>query len=125
MRRTKHQTRELIARVFEVPLPISRHLAHDEQVAARIEATCRENAETLLEISGRTRERSKSNRSSTFDDTLLTFCPPGPDDRTDVQRSSSAGIVRAGETTSGADMVVAKGFEGANLRDYPARRGGV
>jgi hypothetical protein len=37
---------------------------------------------------------------------LFTFCPPGPDARTAVHRSSAAGMVSVGETTSGPDMRV-------------------
>src|SRR4051812_33393146 len=54
--------------------------------------------------SGRTAECSKSKRSSILEDTLLTFCPPGPEERTAVQRSSSAGIVNELEMKRGEDM---------------------
>jgi len=41
-----------------------------------------------------------SNRSSTAVATLLTFCPPGPDERTNRSSSSSSRIVMAGVTRS-------------------------
>src|SRR5690606_29195711 len=45
---------------------------------------------------------AKSKRSSTLLATLLTFCPPGPDDRAAVHASSASGITTAGETTRSA-----------------------
>src|SRR5690606_13506044 len=46
--------------------------------------------------SGKDGELAASKRSSTAVDTLLTFCPPGPDARTKRSTSSSSGIDRFG-----------------------------
>jgi hypothetical protein len=37
-------------------------------------------------------DRAASNRNSTALDTLFTFCPPGPDDRTNCSVSSQSSI---------------------------------
>src|SRR5689334_22056847 len=54
--------------------------------------------------SGRATVLSKSKVSSTFDDTLLTFCPPGPDARTAVHSRSLLGSVILSLMTSGVPM---------------------
>src|ERR1051325_6585884 len=41
-------------------------------------------------------ERRASKRSCTADDTLLTFCPPGPEERTKDSDSSDSSIVIVG-----------------------------
>src|SRR5579883_587450 len=39
---------------------------------------------------------ARSNRSCTAEATLLTFCPPGPDERTNENARSPAGMTRPG-----------------------------
>src|SRR5215813_11599730 len=51
---------------------------------------------------------ARSNRSSTFDATLLTFWPPGPDARTALHTRSAAGMTTPGRTTSGSFMTTAR-----------------
>jgi hypothetical protein len=45
---------------------------------------------------GSERERRTSKRSCTADDTLLTFCPPGPDERTKDSDSSESSMLIVG-----------------------------
>lgn len=47
----------------------------------------------FLEWAGRFGERSASNRSSTAVETLLTFCPPGPEARVNCSLNSQSSIV--------------------------------
>ena len=47
---------------------------------------------------------ASSTRSSTFEATLLTFCPPGPDERTARQEMAAAGTETRGATAMGSLM---------------------
>ena len=47
---------------------------------------------------------ARSKRSSILLATLLTFCPPGPDDRTAVTLSSSPGMTMWSVTMRSEDM---------------------
>lgn len=55
----------------------------------RLPASTRSRARTA---SGKVGDRSTSKRNSTAVDTLFTFCPPGPEARTNVSVNSELGI---------------------------------
>ena len=51
---------------------------------------------------GRPSIPARSTRSSTFEATLLTFWPPGPDERLARKESAAAGTVTPSPTTIGS-----------------------
>jgi hypothetical protein len=90
-----------LARVVAVALLGAEALRVDHQHAGIGEPAVAARQQACAQRLGQRGEVATSKRSSTAEDTLLTFCPPAPLARTNRSTSSSSGMASVAVTTSG------------------------
>ena len=90
--RAPHEIQQFSFRDAAVLFLAARFARHDEQLAGVIETLTREARSRVLTSSGSVALRSSAKRSCTAVATLLTFCPPGPEERMKATSRSVSGI---------------------------------